>query len=87
MLPLQPTECFSILFDPMRSVELFQTAGKCSMYGECMAGPTGNLNCEYNGPPRPMNDSEGLDILRTYCPNLVTSKRHVTCSPYMQKLA
>lgn len=53
---------------------LFQTTGRCSMYGECQEGPTGNLNCVYDGPPKPMNESEGLEILRTYCPNIVTSE-------------
>ncbi|XP_061187973.1 NPC intracellular cholesterol transporter 1-like [Saccostrea echinata] len=56
-----------------------QNSGKCSMYGECLDRPTGNLNCNYEGSPKVMNESEGLDILRTYCPNLVTSDQPLTC--------
>lgn len=48
--------------------------GQCVWYGECKSTKPGMINCLYEGPSKVMTDPEGLDILRTYCPDLVTGK-------------
>lgn len=51
---------------------LQEEEGQCIWYGECKDTPSGKINCEYHGPPKVMEDPAGMDILRTYCPDLVT---------------
>jgi hypothetical protein len=45
--------------------------GHCSGYGECGPSPTGKYNCLYTGPAIAMKNSTGIEILKTYCPDLV----------------
>ncbi|XP_076084000.1 NPC intracellular cholesterol transporter 1-like isoform X2 [Mytilus galloprovincialis] len=56
--------------------------GQCSMYGDCgpaEAGSSKHLNCKYNGPAKPLTDPDGLKILETYCPELITGNNTLTC--------
>ncbi|KAL1279958.1 hypothetical protein QQF64_014558 [Cirrhinus molitorella] len=54
----------------------------CIWYGEC-----GNstkvqekkLNCNYTGPPKPLPDIEGQDLLQELCPGLVYGENEVCC--------
>ena len=45
--------------------------GHCSWYGECGSSPSGKYNCLYTGPAKPMTNQTGLNILKTYCPDLI----------------
>eukprot|EP00058_Branchiostoma_floridae_P002933 XP_002588421.1 hypothetical protein BRAFLDRAFT_116988 [Branchiostoma floridae] len=45
--------------------------GHCVWYGECGRQPGDKYyNCEYTGPPKPLEDREGRDILSQLCPHL-----------------
>ena len=45
--------------------------GHCIWYGECGSAEGSSekkLNCEYDGPAKPMEDPEGLELLLDLCP-------------------
>lgn len=60
--------------------------GQCIWYGECENTPSGKINCQYNGPPKVMEDPVGMDILQTYCPDLVTGKVELDKSMFILQL-
>ena len=45
--------------------------GHCAWYGECGHSKRGKYNCLYTGPAIAMENSTGIEILKTYCPDLV----------------
>ena len=51
--------------DPVKN----HTKGYCVWYGQCTTGSHAK-NCLYNGPAKNLNDSEGVAILNSLCPEL-----------------
>lgn len=54
----------------------------CIWYGECGNStkiPEKKLNCNYTGPPIPLSDQEGQDLLKELCPGLVYEDNKVCC--------
>uniref|UniRef100_A0A672RSC7 Niemann-Pick C1 protein-like n=1 Tax=Sinocyclocheilus grahami TaxID=75366 RepID=A0A672RSC7_SINGR len=54
----------------------------CIWYGECGNStkvPEKKLNCNYTGPPFPLPDKEGQDLLQELCPGLVYGDNKVCC--------
>ncbi|OQV16883.1 Niemann-Pick C1 protein [Hypsibius exemplaris] len=58
----------------------------CVWYGQCSSGPQGMLNCPYNGPPRPINSSEGEALFKELCPTMLDPDGQVPdlCCDYSQ---
>lgn len=56
--------------------------GHCIWYDECGfkdSGSNKELNCVYNGPPKPFKTQQGLDVFRQYCPDLYKGNDTLTC--------
>ncbi|KAK7790449.1 hypothetical protein R5R35_009492 [Gryllus longicercus] len=49
----------------------------CVWYGQCQKDPvTGHsLNCQYDGPPKPLTDPDGIAVLEKWCPHMVEKLR------------
>lgn len=46
-------------------------SGHCIWYGECNREANGlKQNCPYDGPPKPLNNVNGTELLRKWCPML-----------------
>lgn len=44
----------------------------CVWYGECESDKFGRtLNCPYNGPPKMINNSNSIDVLKRWCPDFL----------------
>lgn len=55
--------------------------GHCIWYDECGfkdSGSNKELNCVYNGPPKPFKTQQGLDVFRQYCPDLYKGNFPIT---------
>ncbi|KHN80510.1 Niemann-Pick C1 protein [Toxocara canis] len=52
---------------------------RCTMRGVC--GQRGHMhqNCPYNGPPKPLDDSQDRDLLRQLCPHLYQDGENEFC--------
>ncbi|XP_062596314.1 NPC intracellular cholesterol transporter 1-like [Saccostrea cucullata] len=59
-------------------------SGQCIWYGQCGETTAGKQNCLYQGPSKVMEDPEGMKILKTYCPDLVTGNQTETCCDVAQ---
>uniref|UniRef100_A0A671MMH0 Niemann-Pick C1 protein-like n=1 Tax=Sinocyclocheilus anshuiensis TaxID=1608454 RepID=A0A671MMH0_9TELE len=60
----------------------------CIWYGECGNSPKvpeKKLNCNYTGPPIPLPDQEGQDLLQELCPGLVYGDNKVCCDTQQLK--
>uniref|UniRef100_A0A8C2I9D4 Niemann-Pick disease, type C1 n=1 Tax=Cyprinus carpio TaxID=7962 RepID=A0A8C2I9D4_CYPCA len=60
----------------------------CIWYGECGNStkiPEKKLNCNYTGPPIPLPDQEGQDLLKDLCPGLVYGDNRVCCDTQQLK--
>ena len=56
--------------------------GYCMWYGQCGTNPLTNqaINCLYNGPAKPVNDSKSRDILAQLCPEFAHNDSKVCCA-------
>uniref|UniRef100_A0A0A9X1U0 Niemann-Pick C1 protein n=1 Tax=Lygus hesperus TaxID=30085 RepID=A0A0A9X1U0_LYGHE len=71
MKSLAQLVCLSTLLVLPSCILLSVSAQKCVWYGECGKTPDGlPLNCPYDGPPKKLDDSTDLSILRKWCPDL-----------------
>ncbi|XP_050436632.1 NPC intracellular cholesterol transporter 1-like [Adelges cooleyi] len=43
----------------------------CVWYGECDYIGELPLNCRYDGPPKPLTDTQSLEVLQTWCPDFL----------------
>ncbi|XP_076149622.1 NPC intracellular cholesterol transporter 1 [Alosa pseudoharengus] len=57
-------------------------APHCVWYGECgdsLNVPGKKYNCKYNGPPMPLNDTEGSQLLAELCPGFDYGDQALCC--------
>uniref|UniRef100_A0A673IVJ0 Niemann-Pick C1 protein-like n=1 Tax=Sinocyclocheilus rhinocerous TaxID=307959 RepID=A0A673IVJ0_9TELE len=69
-------------------LRLFTSECHCIWYGECGNStkvPEKKLNCNYTGPPIPLPDQEGQDLLQELCPGLVYGDNKVCCDTQQLK--
>lgn len=79
LLPTQ-RQTLLFLFGLLAIVKNCSSEGHCIWYGQCGNGYNNQpTNCVYNGPAKPLNDSEALQILENYCPELYKGPNTVTC--------